>query len=95
MARGPAGRVCVREPRRMRGGRAGAHLGHEGWTGISPSSPHGVQQRRARARRTAAQLQASCPLSAGQGPCPPLEQTALWPSEKSQRSAQGRTCQLV
>ena len=63
--------------------------------GLSPPSLHSGQVRRARARRTAAQLQASCPLSAGQGPCPPLEQTALWPSEKSQRSAQGRTCQLV
>ena len=61
-------------------GRAG------GWTGISPSNLHGGQLRRARARgRAAAQLQASCPLSAGQEPCPPLEQRAPWPSEKSQR----------
>ena len=37
MARGPAGRVCVREPRRMRGGRAGAHLGHE--DGHKPVQP--------------------------------------------------------
>ena len=29
-ARGRAGRVCVREPRRMRGGRAGARL----WAGL-------------------------------------------------------------
>ena len=94
MARGPAGRVCVREPRRMRGERAGAHLG-QGWTGISPSNLHGGQLRRARARRAAAQLQASCPVSAGQEPCLPLEQRAPWPSEKSQRFAQGRTCQFV
>ena len=79
---------------RVRGWQAGVHLG-QGRPGISPSSLHSGIVRRARARRAAAQLQASCPLSAGQGPCPPLEQTALWPSEKSQRSAQGRTCQLV
>ena len=53
--------------------------------GLSPPSLHSGQVRRARARRTAAQLQASCPLSAGQEPCPPLEQRAPWPSEKSQR----------
>ena len=96
---GGTGRVDVRVRAAAHAGRAGrgtagAHLGL-GWTGISPSNLHGGQLRRARARRAAAQLQASCPLSAGQGPCPPLEQTALWPSEKSQRSAQGRTCQLV
>ena len=38
-ARGRAARVRARAPRRMRGGRAGAHLG-QGWTGISPSSLH-------------------------------------------------------
>ena len=71
---------------RAGGARAGRTLGWVGrWTGRSPSNLHGGQLRRARARRAAAQLQASCPLSAGQGPCPPLEQTALWPSEKSQR----------
>ena len=96
---GRAGWMCACAPRRMRGGPAGVRrgrtLGWVGrWTGRSPSNLHGGQLRRARARRAAAQLQASCPLSAGQGPCPPLEQTALWPSEKSQRSAQGRTCQL-
>ena len=38
-ARGRAARVRARAPRRMRGRRAGAHLG-QGWTGISPSSLH-------------------------------------------------------
>ena len=44
--------------------------------GLSPPSLHSGQVRRARARRTAAQLQASCPPSAGQEPSPPLEQKA-------------------
>ncbi len=86
---GGTGRVDVRVRAAAHAGRAGrgtagAHLGL-GWTGISPSNLHGGQLRRARARRAAAQLQASCPLSAGQEPCPPLEQRAPWPSEKSQR----------
>ena len=44
--------------------------------GLSPPSLHSGQVRRARARRAAAQLQASCPPSAGQEPSPPLEQKA-------------------
>ena len=84
MARGDrqGGCACASRGACGAGGR-GRTLGTR--TGISPSSPHGVQQRRARARRSAAQLQASHTLSAGQEPCPPLEQRAPWPSEKSQR----------
>ena len=48
---------------RVRGWQAGVHLG-QGRPGISPSSLHSGIVRRARARRAAAQLQASCPLSA-------------------------------
>ena len=71
---GGTGRVDVRVRAAAHAGRAGrgtagAHLGL-GWTGISPSNLHGGQLRRARARRAAAQLQASCPVSAGQEPCP-------------------------
>ena len=44
--------------------------------GLSPPSLHSGQVRRARARRASAQLQASCPPSAGQEPSPPLEQKA-------------------
>ena len=83
-AQGRAGWMCARAlAAACRAGGRGRTLGTR--TGISPSSPHGVQQRRARARRSAAQLQASHTLSAGQEPCPPLEQRAPWPSEKSQR----------
>ena len=94
--RAGTGRAGARARAAAHAGRAGgAHLGHEGWTGMSPSSPHGVQQRRARARRTPAQLQASHTLSAGQEPCPPLEQRAPWPSEKSQRlRREGRAVSL-
>ena len=85
-ARGQAGQLCVRTRRGTCGaGGRGRTLWAQGWTGISPSNLHGGQLRRARARRAAAQLQASCPLSAGQEPCLPLEQRALWPPEKSQR----------
>ena len=86
MARGRAGRVhaqggCARACAAAHAGQAGggAPLSApwaQGWTGISPSSLHGGQLRRARARRAAAQLQGSCPPSAGQEPSPPLEQKA-------------------
>ena len=91
---GQGGCARVRSPRHA-GQAGGGAPWAQGWTGISPSNLHGGQLRRARAQRAAAQLQASHPLSAGQEPCPPLEQRAPWPSEKSQRSAQGRACHLV
>ena len=88
MARGPSGDRqggCACASRGACGAGGRGRVFGQGWTGDSPSNLHGGQLRRARARRAAAQLQASHTLSAGQEPCPPLEQRAPWPSEKSQR----------
>ena len=81
---------------RARRGACGA--GRQGYGGGAPWAGLVVGRAEARPTCTAVncaglepagaqqlQLQASHTLSAGQEPCPPLEQRAPWPSEKSQR----------
>ena len=90
-----AGTANAERGRALGAGRVGARasapwsLGRAG-LGLSPPSLHSGQVRRARARRAAAQLQASCPPSAGQEPPPPWSRK-LRLSEKCQTlSAHGQ-----
>ena len=84
-AQGRAGWMCARAlAAACRAGGRGRTLG-TGLDGHKPVQPARRSTAPGSSGRAAAQLQASHPLSAGQEPCPPLEQRAPWPSEKSQR----------